>query len=161
MTAPIPAEPNVRVRQAQPRDAATIVDFQLAMARETEDLDLDRDTVTAGVRAVFDDPALGTYWVAQEPPGGIVGSLLVTPEWSDWRNGRVGWIQSVYVVPERRGRGIYRCMYQTLQNQVRSDPDLKGLRLYVDRRNEAAHRVYEALGMDSQHYVLYEWLPEG
>lgn len=137
------------------------------MALETEDLSLDRETVEAGVRAVFDDPALGRYWIAEAsedldgPDRTVVASLLVTPEWSDWRNGRVGWIQSVYVSPDARGRGVYRRMYETLQEQVRREPDLKGLRLYVDRRNEPAHRVYEALGMTREHYVLYEWLPEG
>lgn len=160
-TALQPAEPGLRVRQADPRDARTIVEFQLAMARETEDLELHRRTVEAGVRAVFGDPALGRYWVAEEPDGGIVASLLVTPEWSDWRNGRMGWIQSVYVRPEFRRRGVYRRMYQTLQSQVRSQSGWKGLRLYVDRRNQPAQRVYETLGMNREHYFLYEWMPEG
>lgn len=152
---------DVRVRHAKPEDAPTLVEFQLAMARETEDLELDRKTVETGVGAVFADPGLGRYWVAETPQGTLVGSLMVTPEWSDWRNGRVGWIQSVYVTPAARGRGVYRRMYERLQEEVRHDPGLKGLRLYVDRRNETAHRVYEALGMTREHYVLYEWLPEG
>lgn len=152
---------DVRVRHAKPEDAPTLVEFQLAMARETEDLELDRKTVETGVGAVFADPGLGRYWVAETPEGTLVGSLMVTPEWSDWRNGRVGWIQSVYVTPATRGRGVYRRMYERLQEEVSTDPGLKGLRLYVDRRNETAHRVYEALGMTREHYVLYEWLPEG
>jgi len=143
-------------------DASAIVDFQLRMARETEDLELDRDTVTRGVAAVLADPTKGIYWVAEREgdPLRVVGSLLTTFEWSDWRDGTVLWIQSVYVVPEERGRGVYRALYEHLKRRVEEDPALKGIRLYVDKRNAAAQGVYERLGMSREHYELFEWLKE-
>lgn len=148
------------IRPGGPGDAAAIVDFQLRMARETEDLELDHGTVVRGVAAVLADPAKGTYWVAGrgEAGGRIVGSLLTTFEWSDWRDGTVLWIQSVYVVPEERGRGVYRALYEHLKRRVEGDPALKGIRLYVDKRNAAAQGVYQRLGMSREHYELFEWL---
>jgi ribosomal protein S18 acetylase RimI-like enzyme len=140
-------------------DAAAIVDFQLRMARETEGLELDRATVVRGVAAVLADPSKGSYWVAErENRPEIIGSLLTTFEWSDWRDGTVLWIQSVYVVPEERGRGVYRALYEHLRRRVEKDPALMGLRLYVDKRNAAAQGVYERLGMTREHYELFEWL---
>lgn len=147
----------LEIREAAPGDAPTIVEFQLLMARETEDLALDRETVTRGVAAVFADPGKGAYWVAGRD-GRIAGSLLTTFEWSDWRNGTVLWIQSVYVLPEERGRGVYRALYERVKARVLESPDLKGIRLYVDRRNTAAQRVYERLGMTREHYDTFEWL---
>ena len=163
------------VRPARAAEIPLLVEFQLEMARETEELELDRGTVEAGVRAVFEDPAKGEYLIAEEgsrviaeegsrglaeTEGRVVGCLMVTPEWSDWRNGRVLWIQSVYVPPAERRRGVFRRMYQALRQRVEREPGLKGLRLYVDVRNRSAHAVYEALGMTREHYVLYEWLDE-
>jgi ribosomal protein S18 acetylase RimI-like enzyme len=143
-------------------DAAAIVDFQLRMARETEGLELDRATVVRGVAAVLADPSKGSYWVAEweaeNLPDRIVGSLLTTFEWSDWRDGTVLWIQSVYVLPEERGRGVYRALYEHLRRRVENDPALKGIRLYVDKRNAAAQGVYERLGMSREHYELFEWM---
>ncbi len=148
---------DLEIRAASPLDADAIVDFQLRMARETESLELDRDTVTRGVAAVFADPSKGSYWVA-ERDGRIAGCLLSTFEWSDWRDGTVLWIQSVYVPPEERGQGVYRALYEYLKRRVEADAGLKGIRLYVDRRNAAAQRVYERLGMSREHYDLFEWL---
>ncbi|HEV2855142.1 MAG TPA: GNAT family N-acetyltransferase [Thermoanaerobaculia bacterium] len=145
------------IRAARPDDAPVIVELQLRMARETEDLELDRDTLTGGVEAVFSDPRKGAYWVA-EREGRVVGDLLTTFEWSDWRNGVILWIQSVYVVPEERGRGVYRALYEHLKRRVEADPGLKGIRLYVDKRNTDAQRVYERLGMTREHYDTFEWL---
>ena len=154
------ADETLEIRAARPEDAATIIDFQLRMARETEGLELPFDTVQRGVEAVFADPGKGAYWLAEntEDAGRIVGCLLTTFEWSDWRDGTVLWIQSVYVVPEARGRGVYRALHEHLRKRVESSPDLKGLRLYVDLRNTAAQRVYERMGMSREHYALYEWL---
>jgi ribosomal protein S18 acetylase RimI-like enzyme len=145
------------IRPALPADAPAIADFQLRMARETEDLELERDTVNRGVEAIFADPAKGTYWIA-ERGGRIVGCLLTTYEWSDWRNGTVLWIQSLYVPPEERGRGVYRALYEHLKRRVELDPSLKGIRLYVDRRNDLAQQVYARLGMTREHYDLFEWM---
>jgi GNAT superfamily N-acetyltransferase len=148
------------VRPAEPSDAPTIIDFQLRMARETEGLELDPDRVRRGVTAVFADPAKGRYWVAEGAPGspGIVASLLVIPEWSDWRAATVLWIHSVYVEPAWRRRGLFRRMYARLREEVDARPELAGLRLYVAQGNEGAQRVYEAAGMTRDHYHLYEWL---
>jgi len=148
---------DLEIRSAVPADAPAIVEFQILMARETEDLELDRETITGGVDAVFADSAKGTYWLA-ERDGRIAGCLLTTYEWSDWRNGTVLWIQSVYVPPEERGRGIYRALYEHLKRRVEREPDLKGIRLYVDRRNAVAQRVYARLGMTREHYDLFEWM---
>lgn len=127
------------------------------MAHETENLTLDEHTVAAGVRTVLDDSARGRYWMA-ELDGQLVGCLLALPEWSDWRNGTVLWIHSVYVRPEFRRRGVFRALYRHLARIVERDASLKGLRLYVDKGNLAARKTYEALGMDGEHYQLYEWL---
>jgi len=147
----------IQICQAEPSDRDGIVEFQIRLAKESEGLDLDWAKVTQGVRAVFDKPSLGAYWVARSSDQ-IVACLLTIPEWSDWRNGTVVWIHSVYVLPEYRGRGVFRRMFDTLQHQVLESTDLIGLRLYVDRRNTAAQQVYKQLGMDSQHYDLFEWL---
>jgi GNAT superfamily N-acetyltransferase len=147
------------IRPARPADAGQLIDFQLRLARETENLELDPGPLGSGVRAVFDDPSLGEYWVAEED-GELAGCLLVTREWSDWRNGTVLWVQSVYVRPESRGRGLYRALHGHLQHRVETSPDLKGIRLYVDLRNHRARRVYEGLGMIADHYMMYEWMPE-
>ncbi|HYH44287.1 MAG TPA: GNAT family N-acetyltransferase [Thermoanaerobaculia bacterium] len=148
------------IRPARPEDTPTLVEFQLLMARETEGLELDPAVVTRGVQAVFEEPARGAYWVAErggEAPK-IAGSLLTTPEWSDWRAATVLWIQSVYVVPGERGRGVYRALHEHLRSVVQESPGLAGLRLYVDRRNTGAQRVYEQLEMSAEHYAMYEWM---
>jgi ribosomal protein S18 acetylase RimI-like enzyme len=149
--------PEILIRSARPEDAPLIVDFQLRMARETEDLELDLATVTAGVESVFADPRKAAYYVA-ERGGQVIGGLMTTFEWSDWRNGVILWIQSVYVIAEERGRGIYRALYEHLKRRVEEDPGLKGIRLYVDKRNAAAQAVYERLGMSREHYDTFEWL---
>jgi GNAT superfamily N-acetyltransferase len=127
------------------------------MAKETEDLALDGETCRKGVLAVFDDAAKGRYFVA-EAGGRTVASLLVTSEWSDWRNGTVWWIQSVYVVPELRGRKVYSGLYAHVKGLAQSDPAVRGLRLYVEKKNLSAQKVYAALGMSAEHYDLYEWM---
>jgi GNAT superfamily N-acetyltransferase len=147
----------MKIRPARAEDAEAIIGFQVLMARETEDLELDLATVSRGVRTVFDDPTKGQYWVA-EADGQVVGSLLTTYEWSDWRNGTMLWVQSVYVPPELRGRGIYRKLYEHVREQVQASPDLRGIRLYVDKRNRTAQSVYERLGMTREHYEMFEWL---
>ena len=146
-----------RPRRERPEDAETIVEFQVQMAKETEGLELDRAVVQLGVSAVFENPTRGRYWVAAES-GRILGCLLTLPEWSDWRNGNVMWIHSVFVIPDARGRGVFRAMYRHLEQMVRDSDELRGLRLYVDKRNQRACRAYEAMGMDGDHYHLYEWL---
>src|SRR5436190_1568464 len=148
-----PAE--VRYREANRRDLLTIVGFQRAMAKETEDLELDLYVCTRGVEAIFEDRALGRYFVAEIEGAGVVGGLLITPEWSDWRNGWVWWIQSVYVIPEKRRLGIYRGLYQFVKTLAEATEIVKGLRLYVDRGNTNAQEVYRRLGMNGEHYQVF------
>ncbi|HEV7240839.1 MAG TPA: GNAT family N-acetyltransferase [Thermoanaerobaculia bacterium] len=148
---------DVRYREGVPSDADDIIDFQIAMARETEDFELQRDITTRGVHAVFADPALGRYFVA-EADGHVVASLMITYEWSDWRNGVVWWIQSVYVVPDFRRRGVYAGLYQHVKAMVEAEPSIRGIRLYVDDRNTSAQEVYTRLGMNGEHYKVYEWM---
>jgi ribosomal protein S18 acetylase RimI-like enzyme len=147
----------IHVRTARPDEAPSIASFQIAMARETESLELPPEIIARGVRAVFDDPSKGRYWMA-ELDGEVAGGLLTTFEWSDWRAATVVWIQSVYVRPEFRGRGVYRALYEHLVARVEDDPGLAGIRLYVERANRSAQAVYERLGMTREHYDLYEWL---
>jgi len=146
----------ILVRKAVPADSVSIIDFQIAMAMETENLKLPEAIVTKGVNAVFGDPSKGQYYVA-ESDGNVVASLLITYEWSDWRNTNVWWFQSVYVIPEFRRQGVFRLMY-TFIRQLAEDQDIAGLRLYVETRNSRARKTYEALGMSSEHYSFYEWM---
>jgi ribosomal protein S18 acetylase RimI-like enzyme len=148
----------ISIRKAKPEDALSIIDFQLKMAWETEQLALVPEIVTKGVTAVFADPSRGQYWVAEDS-GNVVASLLITYEWSDWRNTIVWWFQSVYVLPDYRRKGIFRSMYSCIKNE--SDRQgVAGLRLYVETNNKRAQKTYESLGMQSEHYTMYEWLKE-
>ena len=150
----------IKIRNAIPTDSQQIANFQLRMALETENLELSDPTVINGVKAVFNDAAKGMYYVA-ELDGKIVGSLLTTYEWSDWRNGRILWIHSVYVEKQYRGIGIYRKLYEHVKNLVEHDKsDFRGIRLYVDKSNVSAQKVYEKLGMQNHHYELFEWMNE-
>lgn len=144
-------------RSATVADAEVITSFQLAMARETEGLELDVEVCRRGVAAVFERPELGRYFVA-EAEGKIVGCLMTTYEWSDWRNGVVWWIQSVYVDLHFRRRGVYGGLYKHVREIVERDESVRGIRLYVDRRNVIAQQVYTRLGMDGEHYQLFEWM---
>ena len=145
---------SVAVRDATDADAALLADFNVRLARETEALDLDPPTVLRGVRAALADPAKGRYFVA-ELDGLAVGGLLVTREWSDWRDGDLWWIQSVYVVAEARGRGVFRSLYGHVERAARQ-AGAAGLRLYVERENAAARATYARLGMRETPYRVME-----
>lgn len=148
---------DLTIRTATVEDADTLVAFNEAMARETEDKTLDAETVRAGVRAVFEEDRPGFYLVAVRAET-IVGSCMITTEWSDWRNGVFWWIQSVYVRPEARRTGVYRSLHRAVRRQARATDGVCGLRLYVERGNEAARRTYEAMGMTETSYRMYERL---
>lgn len=150
--------PSPEIREARPSDATLIRDFQLEMAIESENLRLDPEVCLRGVKRIFDEPSLGYYLVFERPGSGIVGCTLVQKEWSDWRARMVLWIHSLYVKPEFRGQGLYRAAYRLLQERVKNDAELGGLRLYVDQKNLGAIAVYEKLGMTRDHYSLYEWM---
>ena len=147
----------MNVRKARTDEAEQIAQFQILMAQETEGMALDTEIVRRGVAGVFAEPTRGTYWVV-EAEGKLLGSMLVIPEWSDWRCGTVLWIHSLFIQPPARKRGLFRLLYQNLKQQVIQNPNLKGLRLYVDKTNTVAREVYEKLGMNRDHYEMYEWL---
>jgi ribosomal protein S18 acetylase RimI-like enzyme len=146
------------IRKATSDDAPFIIDFQKKMAWETEQLELTKEVVNKGVHAVFRNCSCGQYWVAVDE-GNVVASLLITYEWSDWRNTNVWWFQSVYVLPAWRRRGIFRSMYNSIKAEAEKE-GVAGLRLYVETNNNAAQKTYEALGMQSIHYKMFEWLKE-
>jgi GNAT superfamily N-acetyltransferase len=145
----------MNIRLAVTTDIDALVGFNKAMALETEDKVLDANVLRPGVAAVFEDPNKGFYVVA-EVDTTIVGGLLITFEWSDWRNKWFWWIQSVYVLPEHRGRSVYRHLYEFVKSLADKRGDVCGFRLYVERENERAQRVYEKLGMQQSHYLAYE-----
>src|SRR5262245_17060001 len=145
----------LRVRPAYPREIATLVEFNRALAQETEGRALEAARLRAGVEAVFADPARGLYYVALRGEE-VLGALLVTSEWSDWRNGVFWWIQSVYVVPSARRQGVFRQLYQDVLARARAHPEVCGLRLYVDHANERAQEVYRQLGMHAARYRFFE-----
>jgi GNAT superfamily N-acetyltransferase len=146
---------DISVREASLPDWAIIADFNVRLARESEDLDLDPARVETGVRAILTDPAKGIYYVAEDA-GAVVGQLMVTYEWSDWRNGLIWWIQSVYVRPEFRRAGVFRALFRHLQSLARVQKEVCTLRLYVHGENAQAHRSYERMGMSRTKYQIYE-----
>jgi GNAT superfamily N-acetyltransferase len=145
----------LNVRLGGAHDAARIAAFNVIMARETEGLDLAEGTVHAGVSSVLADPAHGFYVVA-ERAGRLVGALLITYEWSDWRNGRFWWIQSVFVIPEARRQGVYQALHAFVSRRAREEDGVCGLRLYVEMDNVSAQNAYRATGMHDSGYRLYE-----
>ncbi len=145
------------VKEASFSDADGIAGFQIAMALETENLQLDKILVQQGVNAVFEDTGKGRYFIALDDEK-LIASLMITDEWSDWRNGYIYWIQSVYVLPEYRGKGVFKQMYLHIKALVQNDPALSGIRLYVDKTNHKAQKVYKNIGMNDSHYQLFEWM---
>ncbi len=143
------------VRAAEPSDLDTIADFNVAMALEAEHKHLDPDTVRGGVAAALTDPAKGRYFIA-ERDGRVVGQLMITYEWSDWRNGVFWWIQSVYVHPQARQSGVFTALFRHLESQARSEPGVCGLRLYVEHGNTRAQSTYRHCGMRDAGYRVME-----
>lgn len=150
----------LRIRRATLRDATAIVAFNSAMALETERKVLLPRVIGAGVRNLLRRRGGGFYTVA-ELAGEVVGVLMITTEWSDWRNGDFWWIQSVYVKPELRRRGIYTRLYRHVQRLAAKDRAVCGFRLYVEQDNRRAQATYRSLGMDRTHYLVYEELKPG
>ena len=145
----------MEVRSAQAADAGVLANFQVAMAAETEDKGLDAQRLRQGIETLLWHPAEGFYLIAEQN-GRALGSLMVTFEWSDWRNGRFWWIQSVYVDPAHRRQGVYSALPEQIKRLAREDPQSCGIRLYVERENLQAQRTYEKLGMVETHYRLFE-----
>lgn len=148
----------VTVRDAQPGDRETIVQFNTALATESEGKTLDPDVLRLGVEAALDHPDRLHYWVA-EIDGRIIGQAAVTREWSDWRNGWLWWIQSVYVRPEARRRGVFRTLYEHVYQAALRESGVIGLRLYMEHNNQAARQTYLRLGMEEAGYVVFQKYP--
>lgn len=148
---------SIHIRRAEPRDAGTIAGFNREMALETENRDLIPEVTLAGVKSLFENPSLGFY-IVTEVDSQVVASLMVTAEWSDWRNGLFWWIQSVFVEPGYRRRGIYKRMYAFTKALASREPNVCGFRLYVERDNIRAQETYSALGMEMSPYHIFEEL---
>jgi len=147
---------SITIREARADDWPTIVEFNSRLARETESLALDGPTLEAGVKAALADSAKARYFVACAADGQIVGQIMHTYEWSDWRNGDIWWLQSVFVQPDFRSQGIFRLLYDHVANRAQADPGVVGLRLYVEEHNERARAVYERLGLKTAGYGVME-----
>jgi len=145
----------LQIRPALPADLETVVAFNQRMAQETEGRALPIDVLRPGVQAVLDVPARGFYLLA-ERAGDVVGQLMVTYEWSDWRNATFFWIQSVYIVPDARRTGVYRGLYESVVARAETEGNVCGVRLYVERDNDVAKQTYEALGMRHAVYDMFE-----
>ncbi|MDH5502223.1 MAG: GNAT family N-acetyltransferase [Gammaproteobacteria bacterium] len=143
-----------RIRDAVPGDSENIAKFNSLMAEETEGRRLNPDIIGNGVRRLLEDASRGRYWVA-EADGEIVGQIMVTYEWSDWRNGALWWIQSVYVHPDYRRSGVFTALYRHVES-IAQQSDARGLRLYVEQNNERAQKTYAALGMVNPNYQVME-----
>lgn len=154
------ASTGLAIRKATAADAAAISRFNQAMALETEGKALLAERIDAGVRRLMGDPALGFYVVAAHGDA-IVACLLVTHEWSDWRNGLFWWIQSVFVEQSWRRQGVYSSLYQHVQELAADEPQICGFRLYVEKDNVVAQQAYAALGMAATDYLIYEEMRPG
>ncbi len=143
------------IRNAQLKDAEIIASFNIAMAMETENKELNPTIILAGVQSLIARPHAGFYLVA-EVEHTVVGSLMITTEWSDWRNGLFWWIQSVYIQPEFRRQGIYRKLYEKVKLMAIEIPEVCGFRLYVEKENLTAQKTYTTLGMHQTHYLIFE-----
>ena len=145
------------IREATLSEMEILMEFQVQMAIETENVALDKQILRAGLTELFRDPRKGKYYVA-ESEGKLAGCLMTTFEWSEWRNGNVLWIQSVYVAQPFRGQGVYKKMYGHMQEMVSENAGLRGIRLYADKSNHDAMKVYRKLGMNGDHYQVFEWM---
>jgi GNAT superfamily N-acetyltransferase len=146
---------NTIIRPATVSDSVIIAEFNTFLAKETENIDLDRERLKKGIESLFADKSKGIYYLT-EADDKVVGQLMITYEWSDWRNATCWWIQSVYVLPEYRMHGVFRKLYHYIESLARTRGDVCGLRLYVDTSNKRAQQTYEALGMKRSHYEMMD-----
>ena len=154
----MPLESSIRIRAARLQDVDIIASFSAAMALETEGRRLDLDRLKSGTLALFNAPTYGGFQVAEplDAPGSIIAQLMITYEWSDWRNGVFWWIQSVYVDPAWRRQGVFRRMHDEVASRAKADPNVCGIRLYVEEDNRTAATVYRRLGLTRSAYRVYE-----
>jgi GNAT superfamily N-acetyltransferase len=146
------------IRQATPADAAIVMEFNQRLAEESEGKTLDPAVLARGVAAGLDDPRKSVYFLAEDD-GVALGQIMYTTEWSDWRNGWFWWIQSVYVRPEARRRGVFRALFEHLRKAAQADPEVIGLRLYVERQNHIAQQTYQRMGLTPAGYEVFERYP--
>lgn len=147
------------IRRATPADAAVVTEFNARLAQESEGKALDPQTLATGVAACLADPERkGVYFLAEQD-GVTIGQLCITYEFSDWRNGWMWWIQSVYVRQQARRQGVFRALYRHVYEIAKNDPEVVGLRLYVEKDNTGAQRTYEDAGMERGAYIVYERYP--
>ncbi|HZV33333.1 MAG TPA: GNAT family N-acetyltransferase [Verrucomicrobiae bacterium] len=147
----------MKIRTALAYDIAVIADYNIKLALESEGLTLDPPTVNAGVAALLRDSSKGIYFVAEAAGGTVAGQLLITYEWSDWRNANIWWIQSVYVAPEFRGSGVFQALFQHVEKIARDSGEVWSLRLYMEKQNERARRAYQKMGMKEMSYEVLEY----
>ena len=150
----------VQVRRGEIKDIETIAELNIAMAWETEQKPLNPATIRRGIRAVLDDSDYGFYVVA-ESGGEVIGCLMITYEWSDWRSGRFWWIQSLYVRPSFRRHGVFTQLHDFVKAQALQHPEVCGVRLYVEQSNHAAQQAYRRIGMTPTTYQIYEEMLKG
>jgi GNAT superfamily N-acetyltransferase len=148
---------NLIIRKATQADIPTLIDFQLQLAMETERVTLNPQVLEEGMNSMFTDPSRGFYNVAVME-NEIIGCHMITYEWSDWRNGWAYWFQSVYVKERYRKSGVFKKMYDNMKAIAANDNGIIGLRLYVDKSNSRAQKAYAAMGMNGDHYTVYEWM---
>lgn len=144
-----------RIRGATAADIDTVVEFNLALAEESEGRTLDESRLREGVKALLGDSGLGRYFLL-ERDGEVIGQTMITFEWSDWRNGMFWWIQSVYVNADHRGTGAFSSLYRYIREEALNTDGICGIRLYVDKMNQHAADIYRALGMRDAHYDMLE-----
>ena len=145
---------DIKIREAEKFDIPVIAKFNQALAKETEDIQLDSETLASGISNALNREEC--HYFLAELNGKVVGQTMITYEWSDWRNGIMWWIQSVFVSPEYRGKGIFRTLFYHVEQLAKKHPDVKTLRLYVMKNNLPGKNTYEALGMMDTDYVVYE-----
>jgi GNAT superfamily N-acetyltransferase len=144
------------IRKGTVDDIDTIVSFNYNLAYETENTSLDREILKKGVAALLSDSSKGVYWI-YESEGKSIGQLMITTEWSDWRNGEFWWIQSVYIHKDHRRKGLFKALFEHVKCMAVNHSTVCGIRLYVEKENEYAKQTYQAMNMKKTHYLLYEW----
>lgn len=148
---------DINIRFANENDIAALVEFNQRMAQETEGKELKAEIIRPGVEGLFQNKQYGFYIIAEDTSNNkSVGGLMITYEWSDWRNGLMWWIQSVYVMPDYHRRGIYKRLYEFVKERAKQEGNVRGFRLYVEKENTVAQQTYSKLGMEESHYLMFE-----
>ena len=145
---------NIIIREACESDLPSLVEYNLALAKETENLDLNKDTLRLGIQNSF--ALQGCHYFVAETEGNVVGQTMITSEWSDWRNGTIWWMQSVYVHPSYRKQGVFSKIFKHIETIAKKKSTIQSLRLYVMQNNQAGLKTYQSVGMNSSGYLVYE-----